>query len=247
MSDEELGTEEVTEAPGVDEVLAAEPGVAADEPAPPAPPAPPVMVSSAGEPPRRQTGLIVVVGAIALLLVVAVFAGPAMFDAVNKMISGKSTTSAASTPAKAKVTATIEFIEAILDGNTMAIRPLLTDEAQAAGTDAQWTKMASQDSTGNVKFAAPIWSGDTTAVVTYTAPNVAGGADTTGTLTFGISAADPLQVAMLADTAGKQDTITITVAAAGTGWRIVSLTSGTQTQNYDAAFIKSIVPTDTAQ
>jgi hypothetical protein len=254
MSDEEIGTEEVIEtaeveeAPVAEEVItedvvesgeepeAAETFAVRDETPPPA------LASPAGLPPRKQTGLIVVVGSIVLILILALVFWQPLASVVSKVFGGSDSTAVkAETPSKTKLTTAVGFVEAILDGDTMSIKGFLSDEAQASATATQWAAMAASDVTGSVKFAPATWSGDTTAVVTYSAPNEMTGVDTTGTLTFSIVATDPLSVAMEADSEGAKDTITVKLAAAGASWRVLSLTSGTDTQSYDAAFIKSIV------
>ena len=257
MSDEEVGTEEVNDAPGAEEAAVAEPveePVAAEPVAAETPPAPPV-IPPMPEPatamqPRKRTGLMVVVGSIALILVLALVFWQPMFDALNKVTSGSpATTTETLSPAKAKVTATIGFVEAYMDQDVLTMKPYLTDEAQAAAPDADWKSTAAQIPTGSVSFTAPVWSGDTTAVLTFSAPDLTSGSETTGTLTFGYAEANPLAVTMLFDSGGSADVITFTLLQSGTTWRVVSESSSGGNGDYDATFVQSIItsatPSDT--
>jgi hypothetical protein len=230
-----------------EEDVAAEP--VEQEPAIPEPEAPVVPTSDgfwatgapapdpeALKPARKQTGLIVVVASIVLVLLVCVFAGPALY----KAIVGRSTPEVTSTAAsKAKITVTIDFVKALLNSDTMAIKALLPDEVQNAITAAQWTEIASEDASAVVVFAPAIWSGDAKAVVTLTAP------DTTGTLTFTIASADATSVAMAADIAGSTEMDTIELVAAGANWRVVSISNGTDTTLFDVALVQSMVASPT--
>lgn len=252
MSDEEVGTEEVKDAVDPEEVVAAEPAEvgAAAEPAavvtPPAPPAPPVAEPVTAMSPRKNTGLIVVVGSIVLILVLALVFWQPMFDAAKKMTSGTPTsTTEVVSPAKAKVTATIGFVEAYMDQDVLKMKPFLTDEAQAAALEADWKATAATIPTGSITFTAPVWSGDTTAVLTFSAPDLASGSETTGTLTFGYSDTAPLAVTMLFDSGGSADTVTFTLVQGGTTWRIVSETSSGGGGSYDATFVQSIITSAT--
>lgn len=245
MTDEEIGMESEADTAEVEESGAAGPAAASTEATPPA--ASPMEPADL-EPPRKQTGLIVVVASMVLLLILAVFAGPPMYDAVNKWLSGKSpVTTETLSPAKAKITATIGFVQAYMDTDVLKLRPFLTDEAQAAATDAQWTATAATLATGAITFNAPVWSGDTTAVVTFSAPDALTGSETTGTLTFGTTDAQPPTVTMVFDSAGSADEVTFTLLSSGSTWRVVSETSAGGSGNYDAEFVGSIIPTDTVQ
>jgi hypothetical protein len=251
MSDEEVGTEEVkgdvvaedVVAEPVEEPMAAEPVAAVTPPAPPAPPVALVAEPVTAMPPRRQTGLIVVVGSIVLVLVLALVFWQPMLDAVKKMTSGSptATTTEALSPAKAKVTTTIGFVEAYMDQDVLKMKPYLTDEAQAAAPEADWKATAATIPTGSITFTAPVWSGDTTAVLSFSAPDLTSGTETTGTLAFGYAQAAPLAVTMLFDSGGTSDTVTFTLLQSGTTWRVVSESSSGGGGSYDATFVKSII------
>lgn len=251
MSDSEVGTEEANETVKVEEPAAAAP---VEEPvvvAPVAPPAPPMMPPMpepvTALPPRRQTGLMVVVGTILLILVLAIVFWQPLFDAVTKVTSGKpSVTTETISPAKAKVGATIGFVEAYMNQDVLSLKPYLADEAQAAASDADWKSTAATIPTGSITFTAPVWSSDTTAVLTFSAADVASGSETTGTLSFGYLEAKPLAVTMLFDSGGSADVVTFTLVQSGTTWRIVSEASTGGNGNYDAAFVQSIITTTTA-
>jgi hypothetical protein len=251
MSDDERGVEEVTPAEVTDESAVSEPAapasesesVPAPEPAPTAEPAsaPVPMTSAASEPealsPRKNTGLIVVVAAIVIVLLAVVFAGPGLYTAVIKKSTPAATTA---TPSKAKITVTIGFVKALLNGDTLAIKGFLPPDVQSAITDAQWAQLASQDTSPVVQFAEPTWSGDSTAVVAIATT------DTTGTLTFGVDAANPLSIVMQADIGGTTENDTIVLVQAGSDWRVVSISNGSQTTAFDAKLVKSMVSTATA-
>jgi hypothetical protein len=253
MSDEEVGTEEVKDAVEAGEPVVAPETVAepvAAEPAaveiPPAPPVVPVAQPVTALPPRRQTGLIVVVGSIVLILVLALVFWQPMFDTVKKMTSGTpSATTETISPAKAKLTATIGFVEAYMDQDVLKMKPYLTDEAQAAAPDADWKSTAASIPTGTISFTTPVWSGDTTASLSFSAPDPASGTDTTGTLAFGYAEAKPLVVTMLFDSGGSADTITFTLVQSGTSWRVVSEASSGGNGDYDATFVQSIITSAT--
>lgn len=212
-------------------------------PAPmPAPDAMPVPTPAAdasvgtGAGPSNRTGLVVAIVAIVVILV----AGAVGLLWMRGAFSGGGSTSSSST-VRAKVTTALGFVEAILDGDTMAIKPFLTDAAQNAASADEWAAIASGDTTGLVTFSAPAWTGDTQASVSLSAQS------TTGTIVFKYDAAKPLDVTMLATAGGTTETDTVTLVAAGSAWRVVSIANGTNKTVFDATMIKSLVPTGTAQ
>lgn len=255
MSDDERGVEEVPADDVTEETAetgsAVEPEAeAAPEPelAPePAPETPAMQAAPVPMPspvtevdelsPRKNTGLIVVVAAIVLILIAVVFAGFSLYPALIKRSASSTTTASVS---KAKITVTIGFVKALLNGDTMAIKGFLPPDVQGAITDAQWAQLASQDASPVVQFAEPKWSGDTTAVVAIAAP------DTTGTLTFGLDAVKPLSVVMQAEIAGTTEIDTVVLVQVGQDWRVVSISNGTETTAFDAKLVKSMVATATA-
>ena len=250
MSDEEVGTEEANETVKVDEPIVAarvEEPVVAEPAAPPAPPTgPPAASPVTAMPPRNQTGLIVVIGSIVLILVLALVFWQPMFDAISKMTSGKTTSTTESiSPAKAKVTATIGFVEAYMDQDVLKMKPYLTDEAQAAASDADWQATAATIPTGSITFTQPVWSGDTTASLKFSAPDTGSGSETTGTVTFGYAETTPTVVTMLFESGGSSDIISFTLAQGGSTWRVVSEASSGGNGTYDATFVKSIITTST--
>jgi hypothetical protein len=219
--------------PGAEPVPVPEP-----EPAPEAQPVSAVFEAELLEPPRKHTGLIVVVASLVLLLAAFVFIGPFLYKAVFTATSAPTSSVA---PSKAKITIAIGFVEALLNGDTLAIKPFLQDNAQKAITDAQWKLLAAQDATPAVTFAAPTWTGDTKADVKLSAQ------DTTGTLTFTIDPAKPLTVLMSADIGGTAEHDTVILVQAGSDWRVLSISNGTDTTTFDATLVKSMVSTDTPQ
>lgn len=199
-------------------------------PAPDQAPAPAVMVpdAEAAGTPRSRTGLMVVVTAIIVIVIAGVLGLLWMRGAASPN---------ASSATRAKVTTAVGFVEAILDGDTMAIKPFLTDSAQNAASAEQWAEIASSDTTGLVTFTTPVWTGDTKAFVSLSAQG------TTGTMVFTYDSAKPLDVTMLATAAGTTETDTVTLVAAGSSWRVVSIANSTNKTVFDAAMIKSIIPT----
>jgi hypothetical protein len=204
-----------------------------------------VPVTETGSPvsPKR-TGLFVLVAALVLVLLAAVVAGPIMFAAISKTSSSSSSTTTL-TPARAKITVSIAFVKALLNGDTLAIKAYLRDSVQKAITDAQWKELAAQDTTSEIQYTAPVWSGDTTAVIKLSAADSTG-VESTGTLTFKYDETEPLSVVMSADIGGTTEVDTIVVEQSGTDWRIVSISNGSQTTTFDATLIKSMVSTSTA-
>jgi hypothetical protein len=239
MSDEETGVEEVKEATEAEEPIAAK------EAATP-PLAPPVLEPSDALPPRKQTGLIVVVGSIVLILVLALVFWQPMFDAVSKMTAGKpSVTTETVSPAKAKITTTIGFVEAYMDTDVLKLKPYLVDAAQAAATDTDWSIAASQTGTVGYVFTPPVWTGDTTAALTFSVFDPLAGADVTGTLTFGYAETSPLSVSTLLASGASSDIIVFTLVQAASGWRVASFSIAGQEYPLDVEFVSSIVPTST--
>jgi hypothetical protein len=207
-------------------------------PAPDAAPAPmagamPDAGVGTGAASSSRTGLVVAIVAVVVILIAA---------AVGLMWArGSFSGSTGSSTARAKVTTAVGFVEAVLDGDTMAIKPFLTDAAQSAASAKQWAAIASGDTTGLVTFTTPVWTGDTKTFVSLSAQN------TTGTMVFTYDAAKPLDVTMLATAGGTTETDTVTLVAAGSYWRVVSIANSTNKTVFDAAMIKSLVPTGTAQ
>ena len=257
MSDENRGVHEVPVDETMEETAMTE-ASAEPEPAEPMPPESMPAVPEPAEPPeprpvdvtsmpmgemeeplpRKNTGLIVVVASIVLVLLAVVFAGPALYTAVIKQ---NAPAASASAPAKAKITVAIGFVKALLNGDTLAIKGYLPPNVQSAITDAQWADLAAQDSSPSVQFADPKWSGDTTAVVALAAQ------DATGSLTFGLDAAKPLAVVMRAEISGTTEIDTITLVQVGSGWGVVSISNGTETTVFDAKLVQSMVATGTAE
>jgi hypothetical protein len=254
MSDEDQVSESTGQAPDVPEESTENNATPAETPAPepdevtvPTPDETPVPVSDqtpapdAASPdtepvaPRNRTGLVVVIAAI----VVIVIAGGLGLMWARGMFPGGASSS--SSVARAKVTTALGFVEAVLDGDTMAIKPFLTDDAQNAATADEWAEIASSDTTGLVTFTKPVWTGDTQAAVSLNAQG------TTGTIVFTYDETKPLDVTMLATAGGTTETDTVTLVAAGSAWRVIQLANATNKTVFNAAMIKSLVPTGTAQ
>jgi len=131
---------------------------------------------------------------------------------------------------------------ALLNNDTMAIKPFLADSAQNAITLAQWKSIESATTTGSATFTAPVWTDDTKARVTFQ------NADTTGTLTFSLDSTKPNDVTMVGASADASETDSVSLVAAGSAWRVSAITSqGGGTTTFDATFVKSMVATGTAQ
>jgi len=239
MTDEEGGIPETPEVPE------AEPAAPEQAEVPQAPMADesPVLVTEPVNPAPKRTGLFIVVAAIVLILIACVFAGPVMFAAISKSTSSSSTSTASSS--KAKITVTIDFVKALLNGDTLAIKGFLRDEAQKAITEAQWKELAAQDSTSAITYSEIKWSGDTTAVITLDAPDTGAG-ESTGTLTFRYDETEPLTVVMSAAIGETTEVDSIVLVQQGSTWRVVSISNGSQATTFDAALIKSMVDTSTA-
>jgi hypothetical protein len=244
MSDEELGVEGDQGANGLPEPAPVDPGMesVATDVTPPSPQAPDFFASEgepqAPKPPRKNTGLIVVVASIVLILLACVFIGPVLYRAVTKTGPASTTETATVAPTKAKITVTIGFVQALLNGDTMAIKAFLEDDVQSAITQAQWEELASLDASAVVTFDPAVWAGDSKATVTLSAE------DATGTLVFTTDAANPLSINMQADIAGTVESDAIILAPAGSGWRVVSISNGTDSTVFDAALVKSMVATE---
>jgi hypothetical protein len=237
MSDEQGGSAEVPGMPEPEPTMPAQ-DVAPDQTEPEPPPA---MMT---EPPKQsRTGLIVALIAVVVLVGAFVLAGPMLFSLVNKT-SGSSTTTTVA-PTRGKITVAIDFVKALLNGDTLAIKTFLRDDAQAAISEDQWTELAAQDSTAAITYTPTTWSGDTTAVISFTAPDTAG-SESTGTLTFAYDETEPLTIVMSAVIGDTTEVDKVVLVQAGTGWRVVSISNGTQTTTFDAALIKSMVDTSTA-
>lgn len=185
------------------------------------------------QPVRKQTGLIVVIASILLVLIAAVFVGPGLYAALIRNEAPKTAVSSE----RVRITTAIDFVTALLNGQTMGIKVLLPDNVQNAITAEQWAQIASADTTPAVMFSSPVWTGEGKAVVTLSAP------DTTGTLTFTTPSADATTVTMAADIGGSTELDTIGMVKAGAGWRIVSLANDLETTVFDAALMKSMVET----
>jgi hypothetical protein len=216
-----------------------------DSPTPTPPPAPAPMTESPITPAPKRTGLFITVAAVVLILLAFVFAGPTLFAALSKKSGTSSGATSETAPSKAKITVAIEFVKALLNGDTLAIKVFLRDDAQKAITEDQWKELAAQDTTSAIVYSDVTWSGDTTAVMTLKAPDTGSG-ESTGTLTFRYDDTEPLNVVMSADIGQSTEVDTIVLAQSGTGWRVVSISNGTQTTSFDAALIKSMVDTSTA-
>jgi hypothetical protein len=92
-----------------------------------------------------------------------------------------------------------------------------------------------------VTFTKPVWTGDTKASISLDAQG------TTGTIVFTYDEAKPLDVTMLATAGGTNETDTVTLVAAGSSWRVTQIANGTNKTVFNAAMIRSLVPTGTAQ
>jgi hypothetical protein len=247
MSDEDKGVEEAGETqagvpssetavedPAADAPVGEEPAAADDFwKAPPVAEMPAQLEPEPMQPVRKQTGLIVVIASILLVLIAAVFVGPGLYAALIHTEAPKVAVSAERT----RITTAIDFVKALLNGQTMDIKALLPDDVQNAITAEQWAQIASADTTPVVTFASPVWTGDGKAVVTLSAP------DTTGTLTFTTPSVDATTVTMAADIGGSTELDTISMLKVGVGWRIVSLANDLETTVFDAALMKSMVAT----
>jgi hypothetical protein len=213
------------------------PDVAAEAPeepeapaAPPAQPAPTLPVT----PERNRSGLIVIVIAAVLILGACLATGLLIGPAIQKARTAKTAT-AANTPERAKVLATVGFLKVLFAEDAMAIKPYLVDSAQSAITDAQWKSIASAIPTVAVTVGTPKWSTDTTAVVSLTV------AEATGTLTAGaIVATDAVSMELSAG--GTTDGAVVSLVKVGAGWRILAVTGSAGDRTvYDAAFVKQML------
>jgi hypothetical protein len=185
-------------------------------------------------PPRNRTGLVVIVVVILLLLLACVLGGPVLFQAITKTTAPKQATAS---PARAKITATLSFMEALLVGDIKAAKPFLTDAAQKSVDETGWADIASASPTATVAFSAPKWSGDTTAVVTFS------NAETSGTITFGIDTSKPDVVIMNGVSTSGSERDVIGLVKEGGEWRILSLDNGAgDVTTFDAEFVKSMLP-----
>jgi len=186
-------------------------------------------------PPRNRTGLVVIVVVILLLLCACVLGGPVLFQAVTKTTTATKPTTAS--PTRAKIMATLGFMEALLVGDIKAAKPFLTDAAQKSVDETGWADIASASPTATVAFSAPAWSGDTTAVVTFS------NADTSGTITFSADTSKPDSVIMNGVSSSGSERDTIALVKEGAEWRIVSLDNGAgDVTTFDAEFVKSMLP-----
>lgn len=200
----------------------------------------PPMAPTPMTPQRNRTGLVVVVIAILLILGACVATGLLLLPRLQK--AGTTGTQAAVTVPHAKLQTAIGFMEALLNNDTMAIKPFLADSAQNAITLAQWKSIESATTTGSATFTAPVWTDDTKARVTFQ------NADTTGTLTFSLDSTKPNDVTMVGASADASETDSVSLVAAGSAWRVSAITSqGGGTTTFDATFVKSMVATGTAQ
>jgi hypothetical protein len=257
MPDEERGVEEGSGAAQVDApspveepaaVAPVEEPAAVAEPAPPAPtvppepvatlpPAAPAFDTAALKPHRKRTGLIVVVASIVLLLLACVVIGPLVY----KALIGRATPGVtAVAPARAKIDTAIGFVKAAQNGDVLAFKGFLPEGVRSAITDEQWATLVTEETSSSYTFSPPAWSGDTTAVVTWSTT------DTSGTLTFSMDPVNPLSVVMTVGIAGETvEADSIVVAAAGAEWRIVSISDGVTTTAFDAEYVKNMVATST--
>jgi hypothetical protein len=244
VTDETDGIVEVPAAPEP-ESTAPEQTEAPQDFSPTPPLAPEPVTESPITPAPKRTGLFITVAAIVLILIAFIFAGPTLFAAISKSSGGSSTTTTTTSASKAKITVAISFVKALLNGDTLAIKVFLRDEVQQAITEDQWKELAAQDTTSAIVYSDVTWSGDTTAVMTLKAPDTGSG-ESTGTLTFRTDETEPLNVVMSADIGQSTEVDTIVLAQTGSGWRVVSISNGSQTTSFDAALIKSMVDTSTA-
>lgn len=190
------------------------------------------------EAPRPRTGLVIVMASIVLLLIALVAGMLVLYPALQKKAASPAATQAS--VSRAKIETGIGFVKALLNGQTMQIKAFLPDSVQGAISESEWTGIAAQDASAVVSFAPAVWTGDSKAVIALQSQ------DTTGTMTFTINPAKPLAVVMTADIDGSTEVDTVTLVAAGTGWRVVSISNGTDTTVFDDALVKSMVSTDTA-
>jgi hypothetical protein len=188
-------------------------------------------------PAPRKTGLIVVVGA-ALVVFAALVVGA--FILAGGIANRSATGLAAKTPARANITQAMGFTEALMNGETMAIKPFLLDSVQGALTAAQWAEVASQDATAGYAFSQPSWSGDRKAVVPVST------SDSTGTLTFMSESSESTAVVVTVDIAGTSQVYTVELIRSAPSWRIVSMTDGVTPLVFDETLVKSLVDTTTA-
>lgn len=184
-------------------------------------------------PTRSRTGLGVFAVAAVLLLVALIAAALVMLPALRK--SADAPAAATAGTGKARVEASIAFLNALFSDDTMKIKPLLTDEAQNAITAEQWNEIASAFPTATVEFDEPTWSSDTTAVVNVTTE------EATATLTVGASLSATTTVNVVLDVAGTTERATLSLRLAGNGWRIVMIEDETGGATlYDDAFVRSL-------
>jgi Tfp pilus assembly protein PilE len=233
---------DVYDAPDGEDLQAGVPGSGpAPEPSPTAPEAPaepaapvvPQAVTSVGggQPPspKRRSGLVAAAVVIVLLLVVAI--GGAVV--IPAMMKAKSSSQGATV--KAKVTAAMSFMEAFLNNDTDGIKPYLLSSAQVSLTATQWAKVRSAITSGGVVYAAPVWSHDTTALVSFK------NGDTTGTLTFAPDPKATGTVTMDGESAKGNEVDTIKVKTESGSWKVVSISDGNGNNiTLDAAFVKNV-------
>lgn len=207
-----------------------EPVVPAPSEAPGAPMVAQPVTSTVGpSSPKRRSGLIAATVVILLLLVVAV--GGAVI--IPAMMRAKSAASQATV--KAKVTAALTFMEAFLNNDTKNIEPYLLSSAKASLTATQWAKVESSIASGGVVYAAPVWSHDTTAVVSFK------NGDTTGTLTFAPAPKVANTVTMDGRSAKGSEVDTVKLKTETGSWKVVSVSDGNGNEiTLDAKFVKSV-------
>lgn len=230
------GVHEVLEPPAVTEEVASSPAAppveapADDATGGPVYPEP----ASPSASPNNRAGLVVMIVVILLLLLACVLGGPVLYQAIRKTTGTKQTTAS---PQRAKIETTIGFMEAMLNNDALAIKPFLIDAAQNSVTETGWAAIASASTTGSATFSDPVWSGDTTAVVTFST------AEATGTLTFAMDPTKPDAVVMDGLSAAGAEHDVIGLVKAGAGWRALTLDYGApEVVTFDAAFVKAMVP-----
>jgi hypothetical protein len=214
--------------------------VAADEsdtqavPSAPAPYEPPPALDDL--PPKKRTGLVVVIAALLLLLVAAVAGVATLTPLFSKTTSaGTSGTTTDKTTDKARITAAVGAMEALRINDLAKVKPFLTDAAQKAITAADWTAAAATSEVPTATFAPAVWTGDSTATVAY---DIDGSA---GTMTFAPNP-EKANVVTMTESGVDGDLIyDIELVAAGTEWRVISLTPKAETFLLDEEFVKSLI------
>jgi hypothetical protein len=193
-------------------------------------------VASDASLPARRTGLMVVIAALLLLLVAGV-AGAAMLLPLSQRAAAPVKRDAAQD--KARIQVAIGVMEALRIYDLEAVKPLLTDSAQKAITAEQWVAAAAASEVPSSTFSPAIWTGEATATVDY---NIDG---STGTMMFAPNPAKADVVTMTESGPDGELVYDVELVAAGSGWRVLSLTPKAETFFLDEEFVKSLVETPT--